>query len=454
MIANSTPAFLWMSSAEAENSFINTPLARFLGVEDTALGNRWPEFIHPEDAPAVIEEFMQAQAAESVFTMEFRLRRHDGEYRWMIDTGTPRHSQQGEFLGYAGSLIDITERKHAEEALQERERLLRLVTDTMPAFVSYVDTEERYRFNNRIYEEWRGIPVGELAGMPVREVVGEETYAVIRPYIERALTGEAVTYETEVLVPHLGKVPHSITYAPDCDAAGKVRGFVVLGYDITEQKRTEAQIRASLAEKEVLLREIHHRVKGNLQVVSSLLNLQSRYVTEPAAQEVFRDSQNRVRAMALLHEQLYRSDDLAHVPLASYVQKLIPQLVHSYVADTARIRLLVDVDDVGVTLETAMPCGLMLNELVSNALKHGFPQGRTGEVSIKLRAEDGGRFVLRVSDTGVGLPPHFDIHHAATMGMQLVHTLVEQLHGTLHVEDGPGTTIEIRFGELDYPERI
>jgi PAS domain S-box-containing protein len=245
LIADSTPAYLWMASAAGENSFINTTLATFLGTEDHEVGPRWASFVHPDDVAAVTEEFQQALKAQCAFRLEFRMRRHDGEYRWMINLGVPRWSPQGEFLGFAGSLVDVTERKHAEDALREREAQLRLVTDTLPAFVAYVDRDQRYRFNNRVCEHWHARSRTEMFGKSVREVVGEELYAAVRPYIERALAGESVTFEAELLIPGLGMRSHLVTHAPDVDADGRVRGFVSLGYDITDRKRAEAALRSS-----------------------------------------------------------------------------------------------------------------------------------------------------------------------------------------------------------------
>jgi PAS domain S-box-containing protein len=242
LIADSTPAYLWMSSPDSENSFINTPLATFLGIEEHELGPHWVDFIHPDDVAAAVQEFQEAMSVQRDFRAEFRLRRHDGEYRWVIDLGVPRWSPQGEFLGYAGSLADITPGKLAEDTLRERETQLRLITDTLPAFVAYVDAEQRYRFNNRICEQWHARSRTEMFGIPVREVIGEELYAALQPYIDRALAGESVTYEAELPIPGLGLRSHVVTHAPDIDADGTVRGFVAHGYDNSERKQADAAV--------------------------------------------------------------------------------------------------------------------------------------------------------------------------------------------------------------------
>jgi PAS domain S-box-containing protein len=241
LIANSTPAYLWMSSPDGEMSFINTPLATFLGVEEHELGDRWVNFAHPDDV-ATVQQVQEAMNAHRDFRAEFRLRRDDGEYRWMIDVGAPRRSPEGEFLGYTGSLIDITERKRAEDTLREREIQLRLITDTLPAFVAYVDADQRYRFNNRVCEQWHERSRAQMFGMSVREVIGEELYAELRPYIDRALAGESVTYEAELPIPGMGMRSHIVTHAPDVDPDGRVLGFVAHGYDNTQQKQADAAV--------------------------------------------------------------------------------------------------------------------------------------------------------------------------------------------------------------------
>jgi len=233
-----------------------------------------------------------------------------------------------------------------------------------------------------------------------------------------------------------------------------VKGIVVNARDVTEDRRTREQIRASLREKEVLLQEIHHRVKNNLQVISSLLSLQSRHVSDPAALEILKESHNRVRSMALVHETLYQSGDLGRINVAEYVRRLAAHLFSSYGVSPSLVRLAIQIDVVEFGIDTAIPCGLFINELVSNALKHAFPGRRGGEVCIELRRQEDGPFLLKVSDDGVGLPPELDYENTASLGLQLVTTLAAQLEGTLEYAGGNGTTFQLKFRELGAPERV
>jgi two-component sensor histidine kinase len=215
--------------------------------------------------------------------------------------------------------------------------------------------------------------------------------------------------------------------------------------EVAERKRAEDQIKISLREKEVLLQEIHHRVKNNLQVVSSLLNLQAGYIEDPQALEIFKESQHRVRSMALIHEKLYRSEGLARIDFAEYIRDLSAYLLRSQNAHGRGIGLNIEADDVFLAIDKAVPCGLILNELVSNSLKHAFPNGQTGEIRIELRTDQKQQLILKVGDSGIGFPEDIDFCNTTSLGLQLVNTLVNQLDGTIELSRNNGTEFKIRF---------
>jgi two-component sensor histidine kinase len=231
------------------------------------------------------------------------------------------------------------------------------------------------------------------------------------------------------------------------------RANEALQVEIAERKRAEEQIKASLGEKEVLLKEVHHRVKNNLQVVSSMLQLQSKNIKDKETVEMFQESRNRVRSMALVHERLYQSKDLAKVDFAKYIRSLANYLCRSYGVNTNVIQLRTNLHDVSLGVDTAIPCGLILNELVSNSLKHAFPDGREGEIHIELRSDDNDKFTLMVSDNGVGLLEDLDFRNTESLGLQLVNTLVNQLEGTIELDRRDGTAFKITFSEIKYEER-
>ncbi len=252
-----------------------------------------------------------------------------------------------------------------------------------------------------------------------------------------------------------GHTIHLFGYAaPLFDEHGKVRGSVGAFLDITERKQTEARVEATLREKEVLLREIHHRVKNNLQIISSLLNLQAGFIQDDQARKVYKESQDRVRSMALLHAILYQSRNLAAIDFAQYVRRLTLHLLHSYAAAARGIRVNIDVHPVQFGMETAIPCGLIINELVSNALQHAFPENRGGEIKIDLHPNADSTYTLRVGDDGVGLPATIDLQNPESLGLQLVSTLSGQLEGEMQMHRNGGTAFQITFSELKYADRL
>ena len=221
--------------------------------------------------------------------------------------------------------------------------------------------------------------------------------------------------------------------------------IISVARDITERKRAEEQIKASLKEKEVMLKEIHHRVKNNLQVISSLLSIQSRQVKDKEALELFEDSQTRIMSMSLIHEKLYLSEDMARIDFADYIRTLTGNLFHTF--SVYNVKLNVDVKDVFLDVNTGIPCGLIINELVSNSLKHAFHDDRKGEIQVGLYKQKDGEFSLNVRDNGSGFPADRDFRNTESVGMQIVMALVEQLEGRIELDRGEGTSFTIRFRE-------
>jgi PAS domain S-box-containing protein len=215
-----------------------------------------------------------------------------------------------------------------------------------------------------------------------------------------------------------------------------------------ELANTNQELESALKEKDSLLKEIHHRVKNNLQVISSLLNLQSASIKDPQTLQAIRESQNRVKSMALIHDRLYKSRDLARIDIGAYIRDLIADLFRSYGIATSHIRLRLMIEDAWLSLDAAIPCGLIVTELVSNCLKHAFPDHRAGQITIALDSAGAGTWILAVQDNGVGLPEGFDPFQTESLGLQLVETLADQLGGSAKVESGHGTRFEVQFTDI------
>ncbi|MEG3224214.1 MAG: hypothetical protein BME94_01490 [Methanobacteriales archaeon Met13] len=347
---------------------------------------------------------------------------------------------------------DITQHKNAEkELIRSKEELanlniyLKTVISSSPFAIIDLNLERKVK------SVWN--PAAErIYGWKSEEVLGKSL-----PYIppdeldihekikKRVFSGE---YINEIELKRMCK-DGSVIYillgvAPLYNSQGEIDGVVSTSVDITAKINAEKQIKASLNEKEVLLKEIHHRVKNNLQIISSLMSLQSAYVRDPNTLKMFQETKNRVLAMSLIHEKMYQSPDMTRISLGGYIQNLANQLINFYEVNVDDVELEVNVDEIFLTLDNLIPLGLIVNELVSNCLKHAFPDGRKGKVSIQLWSQNE-KNVLTVADNGVGLPTDFDISKTDSLGLRIVQTLTLQLSGKLDIKKSPGAKFIVTF---------
>ncbi|QUH22422.1 PAS domain S-box protein [Methanobacterium alkalithermotolerans] len=237
----------------------------------------------------------------------------------------------------------------------------------------------------------------------------------------------------------------------DLEALKRLAEFYALAI---QRMRFKDDLLNSIKDKELLLREIHHRVKNNLQIIASLLNLQSAETQEEEAQEFCRVSQDRVRSMALIHEKLYKSPNISRINFYDYVKSLTEALFYNYTTHPGIVQLNLDIDNISLDLDTAIPCGLLLNELITNSLKYAFPDGNKGTITIKFKSLPSGEYQLVIGDDGIGLPPGFNLDRVETLGLQIVISLVKQIEGTLELEETSGTVYTINFKELSYKNRL
>lgn len=242
-----------------------------------------------------------------------------------------------------------------------------------------------------------------------------------------------------------------ISTSPVADAEGNILYVVHISKDVTELRRLESEKRGKDDKKDAVLKEIHHRIKNNMQFISSLLRLQSEYVTDEHYIGLFRESQGRIKSLSMIHERMLENEDASRIDFREYIKNLAASALASYRARTPHVRLNLNVDPVSFDVDTAIPCGLLINELLSNSLKHAFPQGMQGEIHISLKKSGSGEYELSVRDTGVGLPKDIDPRSSDTLGLRLISTLAEgQLEGRLSMKTGNGTEARIRFKGLDY----
>jgi PAS domain S-box-containing protein len=342
---------------------------------------------------------------------------------------------------------DISGRKRTEQALRESEVLYHNLFNSMDEGFCIAemifDSEGKpadYRFLevNAAFENQTGIHDG--VGKRMLEIAPSHEAYWFELYGKIALTGEPAHFENEAKA--LDRYYDVSAYRV---GEPELRHVAIVFNDISGRKRTEKVLHSALEEKTALLKEVHHRVKNNLQIVSSLLNLQVRGVKNDAALEALRDTQGRIRAMALLHETLYRESNAGRVNCSIYFSHLCAHLCRAFGQMGERVRVRTEIATVELSIDVAIPCGLIINELVSNSFKHAFPDGRRGEIMIRLRTQAENRIVLSVCDDGIGLPPGADYQQNSTLGANLVTGLAKQIAGTLEVKSDHGTTVQINF---------
>jgi PAS domain S-box-containing protein len=409
--------------------------------------------IAPQYIENLMRNFNMHKEGKEVPSIEYGLVTKQGKrLEAILTTKLIKYGGKNAILGI---VTDITDRKIAEEALRESEEKHRTLFETMTQGVVYQDVDGNIISANSAAEQILGLTIDQMMGrtsMDPRwksiQEDGSDFPGDTHPSMVALKTGKEVR-NVVMGVFHPDKerrVWININAVPQFkNGENKPYQVYTTFEDITERIETEEQIKASLHEKELLLKEIHHRVKNNLQVISSMLSLQSMQIMDDDLKAMFRESQGRVQTMAIVHEKMYQSADLSKIGFADYIRDLTNELFASYGVDSSRITSEVNVEDVKLGVDVAIPCGLIVNELISNSLKHAFPNGEKGEITINLNKDDDNKFKLIVGDNGVGFPKGIDFKEMESLGLRLVNTLVDQLKGTIELENKGGTKFKIKF---------
>ncbi|QAZ67874.1 PAS domain S-box protein [Solidesulfovibrio carbinolicus] len=382
--------------------------------------------------------------------LEIEAYRRDGSTVWLESMIRGVFDQSGAFRGYIAVSRDISDRKRAETELELSRQFSTLILEAIPDPVFVKDSAHRFVLANEALCAMLGQPAEALIGKSDEDFVPMEQAAV---FVERdnivLETGQPDLYE-EYLTDATGQVRTLLTRKGlFIDHRGQ-RFIVGVIRDMTAERIRERELRDSLAEKEVLLKEVHHRVKNNLQIISSLLFLQKDAMSDPVLQGALEESRNRIASMALIHEELYRSGDLARVDIKEYLERLAPKVVHA-LRGAKSVGFALSLADCRVSVDKAIPIGLIVNELLTNAVKHGLASRDTGAIGVRLE-RDGGLAHITVEDDGAGLPSGFHPDATRTLGMQLVVQLTRQLRGTLSFgSSGEGAFFRLSFAPEDSP---
>ncbi len=428
----------WLQSNDYNLDLFQIEGVDYHGKKDSELA-RYSSFYH--DALLMCEKSNEEAWAKGTKTrIEEVIPRPDGSTLVFDVIKVPTFHKDGSRKGLVVVARDITERIEAEK---EAQRWAQVFTHAEWGIV--IGTTEKGILDNMnpAYAKMHGYTIDDLKGKPVHTVFTKEASEKLMDHIKTAHDKGHHTFEAD----HVRKdgtifpAINDVTVVKDKN--NNILYRIINVQDITKRKIIEDMVKASLEEKEVLLKEIHHRVKNNLQIIISLLNLQSKQITDSLALEAFQISKARVYSMALVHEQLYKSANFSSIKMKSYTQTLIMELVQSYQVEQ-QVSVHSYIKNINLAIDNAIPCGLILNELLSNAFKHAFPGNKKGKINIMLDKSDG-KTTLTVQDNGVGIPADVDIMNTTSLGLQMVRVLANQIGGNCHIDSSNGTNVRIEF---------
>ena len=427
--------------------------------------------IHPDFNNVAPEEMLLDVNQTGTFSFEYKIIAKDGSERWVWDQGEVIKNEEGEVIAFEGYIADLTERKDSEKqkiraelAEEANKNLAKEIKKRISAQEELAKTQE---FTNSIIHSsidmiiasGRNGKITQISpsvmkafGYTEKEILGKKGVKLFN----QSSSHEDVIKELKAKGEFTGEVENIsksgkvfISYLSASilkDSKGNEIGSMGVSRDITEFKKAEWKLKESIAEKDILLKEVHHRVKNNLQVISSILNLQTSYIKDEKTLEIIRESQNRIKSMSFIHESLYQTTNFSSIKFYEYIEKLSRNLVQTY-AFEKDIKLETKLEKVDVSLDQAIPCGLILNELISNALKYAFVGDKNGGTLKIVLSEKEENISITIEDNGVGIPDDLDVENTDSLGLQLVFTLIEQLEGTISLNTKTGTKYLITFAK-------
>ena len=448
IVKNMAEGVCLVRTSDAVIVYANEKFEKMFGYDPGELNGKPVALVNYEDdnkdAEKVRDEIIEQLTQYGEAMYEIRNVKKDGTPFWCLaHTSTITYSAYGNVWVAVHS--DITESKKIEDALRKKEEQYRNIVETSVEGIWIIDKQGNTSFVNNQMAKLLGYTVDEMINRNFFEFMDEEAKNEAKSKLERRKKGITERHDFRFKKKDGSDLWTIVSTNPIKNDKGEFIGALGMITDITDRKQAEEQISKSLEEKEVLLQEIHHRVKNNMTVIMSLLKLQADRVKDKHYREMLGDSMGRIKTMALIHEKLYKAKDLAKVDFNDYLKDMINSMFMSYGLSSHKVALKTDVEDVAFGIDTAIPCGLIINELVSNSLKYAFPEAREGEIKVSLRRNDKAEVELTVSDNGVGMPEDVDFRKTDSLGLNLVNTLVGQLQGKIELYREKGTEFIITF---------
>jgi|GEM_PF-4563261 len=445
-MADSAPAYVWLCDQDHRVSFFSKGWYDFRGTTtEEELGSGWLDGVHPDDVARVAAHCEERFSTRSPIDMEYRLRRHDGVYRWILDTGVPRFLDDGEFIGYIGSCIDITDRVEAEYDL----RFTRFTVENSSDPIFWINPDASFRdFNTAAYrslgytrEEMQSMKVGDI-DVGYSEAVWGDHWKELREkrsmkFNSKQRRKDGTLCDVEINANLVLFAGHEFNIAFVRDITERLR---------IEKEREEnsVQLEQALREKDVLLKEIHHRIKNNLQLISSIIYIRMCSMDRNDVFHFLEETRQKIRSIALMHERLLQTESIHEVDAREYILKLIEDMKATSFDRNSKIHIIEHIEPHTLDLDTAINLGLILNELVTNAMKYAFADKESGLIEITLHKKGEG-FEFRVADNGVGLPAHVQPGRSGTFGMQMLEIFTKQIHAAITIHRENGTAYHITF---------
>ena len=434
-------------SADRTVLFANDAFCRYFGIPcKEIIGSRFKPVIHQDDSGKVSRFFASLSQDNPNGTIDQRTIMPDGQILWQRWYTRAIFDENGAIREFQSVGRDITDKKETEEALIESERRYRSLFASMRDGYAHLrsiqDTDNKSPSppeiidSNPAFEKITGFSREEILNKTLQEILPDVDPDLDAACLKTTETGEPQEFEITLSDP-----PRFFELSLYSPRSGEC---ATIFHDITEKKKRNEETKQSLREKEILLKEIHHRVKNNMQVISSLLMLQKETISDPEMRELFAQSESRVYSIALVHEKLYQSENLSRIEYGEYLQMMGDYILASRQVKEGTIVLETHAPGIYLSIDKAVPLSLITNELLTNSLKHAFPDGRKGIITICMEKKEN-RIIYRFSDDGIGFPADIDFENTQTLGMQLVTSLVNQLLGTITLRREKGTVFEIVF---------
>ncbi|WP_048190318.1 histidine kinase dimerization/phosphoacceptor domain -containing protein [Methanobacterium sp. SMA-27] len=355
----------------------------------------------------------------------------------------------------SGMMMDITEQNKAKNELLESEDFLKNIVENIPNMI-FIKSADKLNFEmvNKAGEELMGHSREELIGKTDYDFFPKKEADFFTQKDREVLQNKKLVdiLEETIETKDLGQRILHTKKIPILDKEGNPQYLLGVSEDVTELKQGEIKIRKSLDEKETLLREIHHRVKNNLQIIASLLHLQESTVNDGELENILKESESRVKSMAIVYDKLYQSPNFTDINFKKYIEKLVYDILYTYGIKKGTIKAQMDIEDILLNIDTAIPLGLIINELITNSVKYAFPQ-KKGTITIQLKSLPE-KMEITIADDGIGIPEDINLENPETLGLQLVKNLVRQIDGEIELDRNHGTEFKIKFKELEYKERI